>query len=89
MKAKKGEAESILVDVPEFRSEAEEAEWWDRHQDLIADLLVKHGASLPVRVPRMTIQPAHRSANLGYRRHRVPVQSSKPACPVRSHPGPS
>ena len=43
MKAKKGEAESILVDVPEFRSEAEEAEWWDRHQDWIADLLVKHG----------------------------------------------
>ena len=43
MKAKKGEAKSILVDAPEFRSEAEEAKWWDRHQDLIADLLLKHG----------------------------------------------
>jgi hypothetical protein len=41
--AKKGEAKSIPVDTPEFRSEAEEAEWWDRHQDLIADLLLKHG----------------------------------------------
>ena len=52
MKAKKGEAESILVDVPEFRSEAEEAEWWDRHQDLIADLLVKHGRCGAVPAPR-------------------------------------
>lgn len=24
----------IVVDTPVFRSEAEEAEWWDRHQDL-------------------------------------------------------
>jgi hypothetical protein len=43
MKAKKGEAKSVLVDAPEFRSEAEEAKWWDRHRDLIADLLLKHG----------------------------------------------
>ena len=43
MKAKKTKAESIVVDAPEFRSEAEEAELWDRHQDLIADLLLKHG----------------------------------------------
>ena len=43
MKARKGEVQSIVVDVPEFRSEAEEAKWWDRHQDLIADLLLKHG----------------------------------------------
>jgi hypothetical protein len=21
----------IMIDTPEFRSEAEEAEWWDRH----------------------------------------------------------
>ena len=33
----------IVVEAPEFRSEAEEAEWWDRHQELIADLLLKHG----------------------------------------------
>jgi hypothetical protein len=43
MKAKKGEAKSIPVDAPEFHSEAEEAKWWDRHHDLIADLLQKHG----------------------------------------------
>ena len=43
MKAKKGEVKPVLVDAPEFRSEAEEAKWWDRHQDLIADLLLKHG----------------------------------------------
>jgi hypothetical protein len=43
MKAKKGEPKPILVDAPAFRSETEEAEWWDRHQDLIAGLLLKHG----------------------------------------------
>ena len=32
-------AKAVMVDTPEFRSEAEEAEWWDRHQELIADLL--------------------------------------------------
>ena len=51
MKTKKGEAISILVDAPEFRSEAEEAEWWDRHQDLIADLLEKHGRRGAVPAP--------------------------------------
>jgi predicted DNA binding CopG/RHH family protein len=34
---------AVPVDTPEFRSEAEEAEWWDRHQNLISDLLLKHG----------------------------------------------
>lgn len=38
MKPKKRNA--IVIDTPEFRSEAEDAEWWDRHQDLIADLLL-------------------------------------------------
>jgi predicted DNA binding CopG/RHH family protein len=40
VKAKKAK---VAVDTPRFRSEAEEAEWWDQHQELIADLLVKHG----------------------------------------------
>ena len=40
MKAKRAK---VAVDTPRFRSEAEEAEWWDQHQELIADLLVKHG----------------------------------------------
>jgi len=37
------QVKSTVVKTPVFRSEAEEAEWWDRHQDLIADLLLKHG----------------------------------------------
>jgi predicted DNA binding CopG/RHH family protein len=40
MKVKKPK---VIVDTPQFRSEAEEAEWWDRNQELIADLLLKHG----------------------------------------------
>jgi len=43
VKPRKGRAKPVVVDAPSFRSEAEEAEWWDRHQDLIADLLLKHG----------------------------------------------
>ena len=39
-------AKPVVVDTPEFLSEAEEAEWWDTHQDLIADLLLKHGRRL-------------------------------------------
>ena len=45
MKAKM--AQPVVVDTPEFRSEAEEAAWWDKHQDLIADLLLKHGRRGP------------------------------------------
>ncbi len=42
---------AIVVDAPEFQSEAQEAAWWDRHQDLIADLLLKHGrrAAVPTK----------------------------------------
>jgi len=66
---KKGEAKSILVDAPEFRSEAEEAKWWDRHQDLIADLLIKHGRrgavptkNVSVRLPVTDIERARKLA---------------------------
>ena len=41
--AVKAKRAKVAVDTPRFRSEAEEAEWWDQHQELIADLLVKHG----------------------------------------------
>jgi len=61
MKAKK--AKPVEVDTPEFRSEAEEAEWWDKHQELIADLLLKHGRrgavatkSVSVRLPVTDIE---------------------------------
>ena len=32
----KREKAPVMVDAPRFRSEAEEAEWWDSHQDLVA-----------------------------------------------------
>ncbi len=67
MKAKK--AKPIAVDQPDFLSEAEEAEWWDRHQDLIADLLLKHGRrgavptkSVSVRLPVTDIERARKLA---------------------------
>lgn len=50
--------ETVVVNAPEFRSEAEEAEWRDRHRELISDLLLKHGRrgtvptkSVSVRLP--------------------------------------
>jgi predicted DNA binding CopG/RHH family protein len=67
MRAKK--AKSVIVDTPEFRSEAEEAKWWDKHQDLIADLLLKHGRrgavptkNVSVRLPVTDIQRARKLA---------------------------
>ena len=35
-------SKAVVVDMPESHSEVEEAEWRDRHQDLIADLLLEH-----------------------------------------------
>jgi len=65
MKAKK----AVDVDTPHFRSEAEEAKWWDRHQELIADLLLKHGRrgavptkNVSVRLPVTDIDRARRLA---------------------------
>jgi hypothetical protein len=43
MKPNKPKAKAIATYAPEFRSEAEEAKWWHRQRDLIADLLLKHG----------------------------------------------
>jgi predicted DNA binding CopG/RHH family protein len=69
MQAKKGDIKSVLVDAPEFRSEAEEAEWWDRHRGLIADLLIKHGRrgavptkNVSVRLPVTDIERARKLA---------------------------
>jgi predicted DNA binding CopG/RHH family protein len=33
----------IPLTVPEFKSESEEAEWWYRNRNLVADLIAKHG----------------------------------------------
>lgn len=72
MKRKK----ALEIDAPRFRSEAEEAEWWDRHQDLVVDLLLKHGrrAAMPsksvtIRLPVIDIEKARRLAaakGMGY-----------------------
>lgn len=66
MKAKKAK---VAVDTPRFRSEAEEAEWWDQHQELIADLLVKHGRrgavptkNISVRLPVTDLERARKIA---------------------------
>jgi predicted DNA binding CopG/RHH family protein len=73
MKRKKA---PVMVDAPRFRSEAEEAEWWDSHQDLVADLLLKHGRraaipckSITVRIPVTDIDKARQLAEakgIGY-----------------------
>lgn len=69
MKSKLVKARPIVVDAPEFRSEAEEARWWDRHQALIADLLLKHGRrgavptrNVSVRLPVTDIERARKLA---------------------------
>jgi predicted DNA binding CopG/RHH family protein len=66
VKAKKNK---VAVDTPRFRSEAEEAEWWDQHQELIADLMVKHGRrgavptkNISVRLPVTDLERARKIA---------------------------
>ena len=66
----------VIMDTPVFRSEAEEAAWWDSHQDLVADLLLKHGRrtamptrSVTVRIPLTDIDKARQLAEakgIGY-----------------------
>ena len=58
---------TVAVGMPEFRTETEEALWWDQHQEVIADLLVKHGRrgavptkSISVRLPVTDIERARR-----------------------------
>lgn len=67
MKRKKNKP--VVIEAPQFRTEAEEAEWWDRHQELIADLLVKHGRrgavptkSVSVRLPVADLERARKLA---------------------------
>ena len=67
MKVKKDRP--VAVDTPQFRSEAEEAAWWDRHQNLIADLLLKHGRrgvvptkNISLRLPVTDIERARKLA---------------------------
>lgn len=66
----------VMLDAPRFCSEAEGAEWWDSHQDLGAELLLKHGCraaipskSIAVRIPVTDIEKARQLAEakgIGY-----------------------
>ena len=46
----------VVVETPDFRSETEEAKWWDEHQDLVADLLLKHGRRSPLATKSVTVR---------------------------------
>jgi len=69
-------AKPVVIVTPEFRSEAEEAEWWDRHQNLISDLLLKHGRrgavptkNVSIRLPVTDLERARKLAEqrgIGY-----------------------
>lgn len=64
--------EPIVVDAPEFRSEAEETTWWDQHQELISDLLLKHGrrGTVPTKniSVRLPVTDIDRARKLGEKR---------------------
>jgi predicted DNA binding CopG/RHH family protein len=69
MNAKKGKTKPVLVDTPEFRTEAEEAAWWDQNQERIADLLIQHGRrgavptkNVSVRLPVSDLERARKLA---------------------------
>ena len=67
-----GKKQPVVVDTPELRSEAEEAEWWDRHPSLISELLLKHGrrGAVPTRniSIRLPITDLERARNLAEQR---------------------
>ncbi len=69
MKKTQARPKAIVVEAPVFRSEAEEAAWWDKHQDLVADLLLKHGRrgavptrNVSLRLPVTDIERARKLA---------------------------
>jgi hypothetical protein len=43
LKGKGRRGESVEVETPQFRNEAEERAWWDEHRERIMDLLIKYG----------------------------------------------
>jgi predicted DNA binding CopG/RHH family protein len=46
----------VMIDTPRFRSEAEEARWLDKHQDLLTGLLIKHGRRAVVQTKSVTVR---------------------------------
>ena len=46
----------VLVETPGFRSEEQEAKWWVGHQELLADLLIKHGRRAAIPTKSVTLR---------------------------------
>jgi predicted DNA binding CopG/RHH family protein len=50
--------EPFEIRTPKFKTEAEEAAWWDAHSDLISDLLIKRGKRVTNPTKSVTIRLA-------------------------------
>jgi predicted DNA binding CopG/RHH family protein len=69
LKGKGRNGTDIEIETPNFKTEAEEAAWWDAHSELITDLLIKHGKPpaaktkpVTIRLPEQDIARAKRIA---------------------------
>jgi predicted DNA binding CopG/RHH family protein len=52
--------ETVAFETPEFKTEAEEAEWWDAHSDMLSGILIKHGKRVTDKTKSVTIRlPEH------------------------------
>jgi predicted DNA binding CopG/RHH family protein len=62
----------VRIDTPVFQNEAEEAEWWDAHSELVTDLLIKYGRRPQVQTQsvtmRLPVQDLHRARQLAEKR---------------------
>jgi predicted DNA binding CopG/RHH family protein len=62
----------VQLTTPAFRTEAEEAAWWDEHSEMVTNLLIKYGR--PARVPtqsvtmRLPVQDVERARHLAGKR---------------------
>jgi predicted DNA binding CopG/RHH family protein len=55
--APKGTPENpVRLNAPEFKTEAEEAAWWDENSDKVTDLLIKFGRRSPVKTQSITMR---------------------------------
>jgi predicted DNA binding CopG/RHH family protein len=70
--AAKAPKEPIRLETPEFKTEAEEAAWWDEHSDMLTDLLLKHGRRALIQTQsvtmRLPVQDIERARKLAERR---------------------
>jgi predicted DNA binding CopG/RHH family protein len=46
---KQSKVTNRIFDIPKFKSEAEEAEWWFANRDRVGELIAKHGRIVPGR----------------------------------------